>query len=280
MDWVDGGAGRLRVEKTGAGAGTPVLLVHGGGADRSHWHALLPLLATDRTVVAYDQCGYGESAPPRDGHRALAEMASDVVAVASGTGLGSPVVVGHSYGGAVAAEAVARFADRFSGAVFLDPAGDVRGLPEEELSAWRASMAPERFRASSRAWFERILDDARPETRQHVLATLGLTPRETYVGSMESMLRFDPTVIHVKAGESVEFRNTALITHSVTDDPKLATDAKDAAAPAGATPFTSGDIPPGQIYTEKFTQPGTYTYFCTHHEGDGMVAQIIVDPAS
>jgi pimeloyl-ACP methyl ester carboxylesterase len=195
MDWVDGGAGRLRVEKTGAGAGTPVLLVHGGGADRSHWHALLPLLATDRTVVAYDQCGYGESAPPRDGHRALAEMASDVVAVASGTGLGSPVVVGHSYGGAVAAEAVARFADRFSGAVFLDPAGDVRGLPEEELSAWRASMAPERFRASSRAWFERILDDARPETRQHVLATLGLTPRETYVGSMESMLRFDPTVI-------------------------------------------------------------------------------------
>src|SRR6185436_20623740 len=50
MDWVDGGAGRLRVEKTGAGAGTPVLLVHGGGADRSHWHALVPLLATDRIV--------------------------------------------------------------------------------------------------------------------------------------------------------------------------------------------------------------------------------------
>jgi len=91
---------------------------------------------------------------------------------------------------------------------------------------------------------------------------------------------FDPTVIHVKAGESVEFRNTALITHSVTDDPKLAMDAKDAVAPAGATPFTSGDIPPGQIYTQKFTQPGSYTYFCTHHEGDGMVAQIIVDPAS
>jgi plastocyanin len=91
---------------------------------------------------------------------------------------------------------------------------------------------------------------------------------------------YDPTVVHVKAGESVEFRNTALITHTVTDDPKLAKDAKDASGPAGATPFNSGDIAPGEIYTRTFTQPGTYTYFCTHHEGDGMVARVIVDPAS
>jgi pimeloyl-ACP methyl ester carboxylesterase len=195
MDWVDGGAGRLRVEKTGSGPGSPVLLVHGGGADRSHWHALTPLLATDRTVVAFDQRGYGESAPPRDGQRALAEMAADVVAVASATGLGLPILVGHSYGGAVAAEAVGRFPDRFAGVVFLDPAGDLRSLPEAEIASWRASMAPDRFRTSSRAWFEQILHDARPETRQHVLATLGLTTRETYLGSMEPMLRYDPTVV-------------------------------------------------------------------------------------
>jgi pimeloyl-ACP methyl ester carboxylesterase len=68
-------------------------------------------------------------------------MAGDVVAVASATGLGLPVLIGHSYGGAVAGEAVARFPDRFAAVVFLDPAGDVRNLPEEELAAWRASMA-------------------------------------------------------------------------------------------------------------------------------------------
>jgi plastocyanin len=91
---------------------------------------------------------------------------------------------------------------------------------------------------------------------------------------------FDPETIHIKAGQSVEFRNTAVITHSVTDDPKLAEDAKDASEPAGAAPFNSGDIAPGEVYTQTFTQPGTYTYFCTHHEDDGMVAKIIVDPAS
>ena len=195
MDWVDGSAGRLRVERTGTGAGTPVLLVHGGGGDRSHWHALLPLLATDRTVVCFDQRGHGESDPPSDGRRELAAMAADLVAIASATGLDRPVIVGHSYGGAVTGEAVARFPDRFSGAVFLDPAGDLRSLPEQEVVEWRGSMAPDRFRAASRAWFERILDDAKPETRQHVLATLGLTPRETYVAAMESILGYDPTVV-------------------------------------------------------------------------------------
>jgi plastocyanin len=88
---------------------------------------------------------------------------------------------------------------------------------------------------------------------------------------------FEPETVHVKAGQTVEFRNTAVITHSVTDDAKLAEDAKDAAQPAGATPFNSGDISPGQIFTQTFTQPGTYTYFCTHHESDGMVATVIVD---
>jgi plastocyanin len=91
---------------------------------------------------------------------------------------------------------------------------------------------------------------------------------------------FDPGVIHIKAGQSVEFRNTAVITHSVTDDPKRAEDPKDASEPAGVPPFFSGDIAPGQIFTQTFTQPGTYNYFCTHHEGDGMVAKIVVDPAS
>src|SRR5262249_56038863 len=46
-----------------------------------------------------------------------------------------------------------------------------------------------------RPWFEQTLHDARPETRQHVLATLGLTPRETYVAWMESILGYDPTIV-------------------------------------------------------------------------------------
>jgi pimeloyl-ACP methyl ester carboxylesterase len=195
MDWIAGGAGRLRVEKEGSGPGTPVLLVHGGGSDRTDWYAVAPLLGTDRTVVSFDQRGYGESEGPVDGRRDLPAMAEDVLAVAAGTGLDRPVLVGHSYGGAVVAETVGRFPDRFSGAVFLDAAGSLAALPPADLAEWRATVSPERFRGTARAWFEQILHDARPETRQHVLSTLVLTSRETYVGSMESLLSHDPTVV-------------------------------------------------------------------------------------
>ena len=90
---------------------------------------------------------------------------------------------------------------------------------------------------------------------------------------------FDPEVVHVHAGQTVQWRNTALITHTVTADKSVAADPGDASVPQGATAFNSGDIPAGEVHSETFTVPGTYKYFCTHHEGDGMVATLVVDPA-
>lgn len=191
MDWIETEGGPLRVESTGDGPGVPVLLVHGGGGDRSHWDRLIPLLS-GRPVVSYDQRGYGESSPREGSGESLAGLARDVVSVADAFGLQRPVVVGHSLGGAVVASALSARPDRFGGAVFLDATGDIRGLPREALEAWRRDMVPEKFRASSRAWFEQALSGARPDTRVHVLATLGLTPRSSYVAGMEMLIGFDP----------------------------------------------------------------------------------------
>jgi plastocyanin len=91
---------------------------------------------------------------------------------------------------------------------------------------------------------------------------------------------FEPEVVHIRAGQSVEWRNTALITHAVSDNKASAADPKDASIPAGAVAFDSGDIPAGQVYTATFTVVGTYKYFCRHHESDAMVGTVIVDPAS
>jgi hypothetical protein len=46
---------------------------------------------------------------------------------------------------------------------------------------------------------------------------------------------FSPATVNISAGQTVEWRNTSLITHSVTDDPQLAKTAGDAVLPAGAT---------------------------------------------
>jgi plastocyanin len=89
---------------------------------------------------------------------------------------------------------------------------------------------------------------------------------------------FSPAQVTVHVGDTVEWRNRSLITHTVTDDPAQAGKPGDAALPAGAPPFDSQDIAAGQIYLHRFTVPGLYRYFCMHHEAQGMVATVIVQP--
>jgi pimeloyl-ACP methyl ester carboxylesterase len=191
VTWVPGGAGRLRVEQTGTGR-TPVLLVHGNGGDRTHWAETLPHLARGRRTVAFDLRGMGESDPPAGDDYSLEAMVDDVVRVADALGLGQFVLVGHSFGGSVVAAACGRIPERLAGALFLDAGGDLRGLPPDELQAWREAMRPERFHDTVRSWFSGLLAAASPATRIRVLATLERTPRSVYLGAMEGLLSFDP----------------------------------------------------------------------------------------
>ena len=91
---------------------------------------------------------------------------------------------------------------------------------------------------------------------------------------------YSPAAVTIRAGEAVEWQNTSLITHTVTDDAKLARKAADSALPPGASAFNSGDIPAGQVYVRTFVAPGTYHYFCIRHEDDDMLGTVVVTPAS
>lgn len=91
---------------------------------------------------------------------------------------------------------------------------------------------------------------------------------------------YRPAAVTIRAGDTVEWRNTSLITHTVTDDPALAKSRGDAALPPQAAAFNSGDIAAGDVYLRKFDVPGTYRYFCTHHESDGMLGTVTVRGAS
>ena len=99
------------------------------------------------------------------------------------------------------------------------------------------------------------------------------------VVDMTTTLAFEPKVVHIKAGQTVEWRNNSLFTHSVTADPKDADDPGDVSLPAGAQPF-SATVESGQTFTHTFTVPGTYRYICMPHEDLGMVGEVVVEPAT
>jgi pimeloyl-ACP methyl ester carboxylesterase len=79
------------------GSGSPLLLVHGTGADRTRWAAVLPQLAQHFRLYCIDRRGHGGSGDT-DPYTVEREY-EDIAAVAAE--VGSPVdVVGHSFGAA------------------------------------------------------------------------------------------------------------------------------------------------------------------------------------
>jgi plastocyanin len=93
-----------------------------------------------------------------------------------------------------------------------------------------------------------------------------------------STLAFEPATVTVHTGDTVEWRNTSLFTHTVTDEPAKARSGADATLPEGAMPFRA-ELPPGQIYRHSFNVAGTYHYFCEPHERFGMAGMVIVVPS-
>jgi plastocyanin len=93
-------------------------------------------------------------------------------------------------------------------------------------------------------------------------------------------MSYSPAEVTIHPGDTVEWRNTSVIPHTVTDNPGRAKKQGDAGVPPAVQIFDSGEIAAGQVYTHTFTTPGTYHYFCAYHEKYGMVGTVVVSPAS
>ena len=110
---------------SGTGSGSPIVLVHGAFEDSDTWRDLATILARNHRVYALDLTGSGYSqrvAPYTPQH-----MAAQLTGLVTALGLDHPVLVAHSSGAAVAAEAVLESPHTYSGLMFLD--GDALPIP-------------------------------------------------------------------------------------------------------------------------------------------------------
>ncbi|HEY3356805.1 MAG TPA: alpha/beta fold hydrolase [Polyangia bacterium] len=189
--FVDGPAGRLHLDDGGTG-GVPVLFVHGGGANLSQWAAQLAHLRASRRALAFDLRGMGQSDRPADGDYGLEAMAGDVLAVAAARRLGRFVLVAHSYGVAVACAFAGAHPDRLAGLVLVDGYGAKLVLSPEEERQMAEGFRPERYESFTASWFEPLLVNARPRTREAVLGSLRATPPEVFTRSLRQSIGFDP----------------------------------------------------------------------------------------
>jgi len=131
----------LRLRYVRSGSGPPVLLLHGIASSIYTWREILPGLAADHDVVALDFPGFGGSQIPATASPEA--LISSVVGLAARLGLGQPVLVGHSLGGAVSVELASRGTLRPPRLVLID-AGTF---------ALRPADRPWPLRIVGRPWF-------------------------------------------------------------------------------------------------------------------------------
>ena len=100
-----------------AGSGPTLLIVHGGIGDRTRWTPMFALLSSHFTVCAMDRRGHGLSGDSPD--YSLQKEAEDVASVADSRP-GRVFVLGHSYGGVSALEAMF-LTNRISKLILYEP---------------------------------------------------------------------------------------------------------------------------------------------------------------
>jgi plastocyanin len=72
---------------------------------------------------------------------------------------------------------------------------------------------------------------------------------------------FKPDKITIEPGTTVEWINTGKIVHTVTDDNDT---------------WDSGGLKPGEKFSHRYDQKGTFKYYCIPHEEAQMTGTVIV----
>ncbi len=119
------------------GSGEPALVfVHGWSCDRSYWDAQVPYFSERYRVVTIDLAGHGESGLGREVW-SMKAFGQDVAAVVEELGLDQVVLVGHSMGGPVGAEAARLLGNRVKVVVGADTFNDVSyRFTQESADNW------------------------------------------------------------------------------------------------------------------------------------------------
>jgi len=133
-----------------AGAGPPVVLVHGSGPGvtaYANWRLVIPALSDRFRVIAPDMVGFGFSERPDGADYSVQTWADQVVGLLDALGLDKASIVGNSFGGAIALRLATQHPERVDKLVLMGSMGVDFPITEGLDRVWGYTPSFENMRA-------------------------------------------------------------------------------------------------------------------------------------
>ena len=171
------------------GVGEPSLVfVHGWSCDARYWRAQLPHFSKNHRVVVLDLAGHGHSGSTRSQYT-MKSFGEDVQAVTEATDSRRIILIGHSMGGSVIAEAARLMPNRVIGLIGIDTLENIEyPMTREELDQMIAPLAQD-FRTGSRQFVKpMILPSTDPQLREWILSDMSAAAPAVALSAMNEMM--------------------------------------------------------------------------------------------
>ena len=171
------------------GTGEPTLVfVHGWSCDARYWSAQLPHFSKNHRFVTLDLAGHGHSGMTRSQYTMLA-YGEDVRAVTEAIGSSSVILIGHSMGGSVIAEAARLMPNRVIGLIGIDTLENIEyPMTREELKKMIAPLQKD-FRTGSRQFVEEMISPhTDPRLREWILLDISAASPAVALSAMNDMM--------------------------------------------------------------------------------------------
>lgn len=174
-----------------AGAGPPLLLIHGLGSSGDDWAFQRDDFARTHTLILPDLRGSGRSAKPR-GPYSIARFAADLCALLDALAIGPLDLLGFSLGGAVAIEMALLRPQQVRRLIVCNTLASYRTDTWRKWLEAHAQLACVRLlglRRTARLVARRMFphDDQAPK-RQRVVDVVGANPRRPYLDTVHALI--------------------------------------------------------------------------------------------
>lgn len=160
---IDVGGISIRYARRGSPEGTPVLFIHGFGGDLDNWLFNIDTIAEKAPIIAIDLPGHGQSSVRLPG-TSLNDLADFIVQFLDAIKVPKVHVVGHSMGGAIAAQLALGHSDRVASLVLIGSAG----MGKEISSSYVEGFASASSRRELKPVLEQLFCDPTLVSRQLV----------------------------------------------------------------------------------------------------------------